>query len=161
MRRPRVEVVSRPVEIYGQQEDAVEAVLRPVGLRLDEQHLLGQAIGRVRLFRIAVPEIVLMKRDRRELGVGADRAHADEFLDAGKPRLLHQLGAHHEVVEEEATRVGAVGADAADYCREVNDHIRLGICQCFAAGRVKSVDERPAIHAAGRYFDVCDDLPFR
>ena len=65
------------------QVDDVEAVLLAVGLALDEQHLLGEAVRRVRLLRVAVPEVVLAERHRRELRVRADGADLDELLDAG------------------------------------------------------------------------------
>ena len=66
----------RPVEVDRQQVDRVEAVLLPVGLRLDQQHLLGQPVWRVGLLRIAVPQVVFAERHRRELGIAADRADA-------------------------------------------------------------------------------------
>ena len=50
----------------------------------------------------------------------------DELLDAGQPRLLHQLDAHDRVLVEEAARVVAVGADAADDRGEVDDDVRPG-----------------------------------
>src|SRR5712691_4301107 len=54
-----VDVVARPVEIDGQQVDAVEAVLLAVRLGLHEQHLLRQAVRSVGLLRVAVPEVLL------------------------------------------------------------------------------------------------------
>ena len=47
-----------------------------------------------------------------------------ELLDAGEARLLHELDAHDRVVVEEAAGVLAVGADAADDGREVDDDVR-------------------------------------
>ena len=120
----RVEVVAGAVEV---DRDAGRSTLKPyccaVGLALDQEHLLGQAVGGVRLLRVAVPEVVLAERHRRELGVGADRADRDELLDAGQARLLHELDAHDRVVVEEAARVLAVGADAADDGGEVDDDV--------------------------------------
>ena len=63
----RVEVVARAVQIDRHQVDRIEAVLLPVGLRLHQQHLLGQAVRRVGLLRVAVPQVVLAERHRREL----------------------------------------------------------------------------------------------
>ena len=103
--------------------DGVEAVLLAVGLALHEQHLLGEAVGRVRLLGVAVPEVVLAERHRRELRVRADGADLDELLDAGEPGLLHELDAHDRVLVEEPARVLAVGADAADDGGEVDDHV--------------------------------------
>src|SRR5439155_20966616 len=60
-----VEIVTRPVEIRGEQVDGVEAVLFPVGLRLHDQHLLGEAVGGVGLIRVAVPEVVFAEGHER------------------------------------------------------------------------------------------------
>ena len=86
VRRLEVEVVARAVEVRRQQEDRVEAVLLAVGLRADEHRLLRDAVRRVRLLRVAVPEVVLVERHRRELRVGADRPGDDELADAGSRR---------------------------------------------------------------------------
>ena len=59
-----IEVVARPVEIHGQQIDRVEAVLGAVGLRLHEELLLRDAVGRVGFLGIAGPQIVFAKRHR-------------------------------------------------------------------------------------------------
>ena len=119
-----IEVVVRPVEIHRQQMDGVEPVLLAVRLPLHEQHLLGDAVRRVRLFRIAVPQVALEKRHRRQLGIRADRADADELLHAGQPRVLHRQRAHHHVLVEEAARRLAVRADAADDGGEMHDDVR-------------------------------------
>ena len=62
VRRLEVEVVARAVEVRGQQEDGVRAVLLAVRLRADEDRLLRDAVRRVRLLRVAVPEVVLPER---------------------------------------------------------------------------------------------------
>ena len=62
VRGGRVEVVARAVQVHGDEVDDVEAVLLAVRLALDEQHLLGQPVGRVRLLGVAVPEVVLVER---------------------------------------------------------------------------------------------------
>ena len=120
MRGSRVEVVTRPVEVDREKVDGIEAVLLPVRLSLHQQHLLGQPVGRVRLFGVAVPQVVFLERDGRELGVRTDRPDRDELLDAGEAGFLHQLGAHHQVVEEEGAGVFPVEADAAHPGRQMN-----------------------------------------
>src|SRR6185295_14725429 len=62
MRAGRIEVVTRAVQVRGQQEDRIEAVLLPVTLRLHQHHLLRQSVGRVGLFRITVPQILFAER---------------------------------------------------------------------------------------------------
>ena len=112
-----------PYRLTGIRWIDVEAVLLPIGLALDEQHLLGEAVRRVGLLRVAVPEVVLAERHGRELRVRADGADLDELRDAGQPGLLHQLDAHHRVLVEEAARVLAVGPDPADDRGEVDDDV--------------------------------------
>ena len=80
-----IEVVARAVEVRRQQVDGVQAVLLAVGLAADEHRLLRDAVRRVRLLRIAVPEVVLAERHRRVLRVGADRAGDDELPDLVQP----------------------------------------------------------------------------
>ena len=129
VRRARVEVVAGAIQVHGHEEDGVEAVLPAVGLRLHEQHLLGQPVGRVGLLGVPAPEVVLAEGHRRELGIGADGADDDELGDAGEPGLLHELHAHHHVVVEEEPRVLAVGADAAHHPRQVDDQLGAGVLQ--------------------------------
>ena len=105
---PLVEVVARTIEVHGQQVDALEPILLAVGLQLNEQHLLRQSVWRVRLLRIAVPQIVLPERHRGVLGIGAHGAHADEALNPTQPTFLDQLDAHDRVVVEELPRRGHV-----------------------------------------------------
>jgi hypothetical protein len=118
-----IEVVAGAVEVHGEQEDRVEPVLLAVGLRLHEEHLLGESVRRVRLLGIAVPEILLAKRHRSELGVRAHGADGDELGDAVQACLLDELRAHHQVVVEEPAGVLAVGPDAAHDRREVDDDV--------------------------------------
>ncbi len=120
----RIEVVAGTIEIHRQQEDGIEAVLLAIRLRLHQQHLLGQAIGRVGLFGVAVPQVLFPERHRRELGIGADRPKGDELLDAAEPGLLDQLHAHHQVLVEELARFGAVGPDPAHHGRQMNHDVR-------------------------------------
>ena len=55
----RVELVAGAVEVGGHQVDGALAVLRPVGLELHELGQLGDAVGRVGLLGVALPERVL------------------------------------------------------------------------------------------------------
>src|SRR5207244_11657664 len=98
----------------------VEAVLGPVGLRLDELHLRRETVGRVRLLRVAVPEASLLEWNGSKLRVGTDSADAHELLDAAAARVLHQHDAHHEVVIEEAPGVLPIGADTTDARRQMD-----------------------------------------
>jgi hypothetical protein len=117
----RIEVVVRSVEIHDQHVHAVEPEFLTVGLRLDEEHLLREAVRRVRLLRISAPEIVLAEGNRGELGIGADRADAEEPPHAGEARALHEERAHHEVLVVVGAGVAAVRADAPHGRREM-DH---------------------------------------
>ena len=51
-----MELVARAVEVGRHQVDGVLAVLLPVGLELHELGQLGDAVGRVRLLGVALPE---------------------------------------------------------------------------------------------------------
>ena len=127
VRAARIEVVAHAVEIHRQQVDRVEGVLLPIGLRLHQQHLLRQTVRRVGLLRIAVPQIFFAKRNRRELRIAADGANCHVLLDTAPTGVLERQGAHLQVVVEETSRVLAIGADAADNRREVNDDVRLDV----------------------------------
>ncbi len=136
-----VEVVARPVQVHRQEVDRVRAVLLAVRLRPDEQRLLRDAVRRVRLLRVAVPQLVLVERHRRELRVGADRAEDDRLPDTVQARLLEHVRAHDEVRVPVAARVRAVRADAADLGREMEDELGL-------AHRRRGARRRP--RASGR-----------
>ena len=75
-----------------------------VRLPLHQQHLLGDAVRGVGLLGVAVPQIALEERHRRQLRIGADRSDADELFDAAPPRVLHRQRTEHDVLEEEAAR---------------------------------------------------------
>jgi len=109
--------------------DGVEPVLLAVRLPLHEQHLLGDAVRRVRLLRIAVPQVALEKRHRRQPGIGANRPHADELAHPCQPRPLHRQRAHHHVLIEEPARRLAVRADAADDRGEMHDDVGTGLVE--------------------------------
>src|SRR2546422_8643290 len=54
------------------------------------------------------------------------RAHGPdgyELFDSALAGLLHQLGAHHEILVEEAPRVLAVGTDPTHDGREMDDDL--------------------------------------
>ena len=145
-----VEVVARAVEVRRQEVGRVQPVLLAVGLRAHEHRLLRDAVGRVRLLREAVPEVVLAERDGRELRVGADRAGDHELLDLVQPGLLEHVRAHHQVRVPVAAGVGAVRADPADLCGEVEDELGARVLE--EARRV--VHRRQVVVAPAR----CEDL---
>src|SRR5438093_12834306 len=58
--RGRIEVVAGSVEVDGQEEDGVEPVLLAVGLALYEERLLGDAVRRIGLLGIAVPQVLFL-----------------------------------------------------------------------------------------------------
>ena len=97
---------------------------RTVGLRLNQQHLLRDAVRRVGLLRIASPQVVFAKRYGREFRVGADRADGDKFLDAGEPGVLHQERAHHQILIVELAGMFPVRTDAPNDGRKVDDDVR-------------------------------------
>ena len=119
----QVEVVTRAVEIGHHRDAGVEPVLAPVGVREHEVHLLGEPVGRVRLLRVAIPDLVLRERDRGELRIGADRAGGDQLLDSELPGGLEDVQAHLQVVVGEGRRVAPVEPDSADVGREMENHL--------------------------------------
>jgi hypothetical protein len=123
VRRLRIGAVARAVGVDQEERDGVEAVLLPVGRRLHQQDLLRQPVGRVGLLGIAVPQVVLAERHRRQLGVAADRADDHHLADPGAPGLVQERHAHHQVVVEELGGRGPVGADAADARRQVDEDV--------------------------------------
>ena len=127
-----VEVVARPVEVGHHRGARIEVVLAAIRVAEDEQHLLGQPVGRVRLLRVAVPDVLLLERDRCELRIGADRAGRDQLLRAQLPAGLEDVQPHRQVVVGERTRVAAVVADAPHVGGEMDDH--LGPLQRVEAG---------------------------
>ena len=124
-----VEIVARSIEVGRQQEDRVEAVLLAIRLRADEHRLLCDPVGRVRLLRIAVPEVVLVERHRRELRIRADRPDDDELRRGVQARLLEDVRSHREIRVPVATGVGAVRADSADLGGEVKHELGVGVVE--------------------------------
>jgi hypothetical protein len=104
----QIEVVVRAVEVDGQHVRALHAVLELVRVEHLPRGLLRHAVGRVGLFRVAVPEVLLGEGHGGELGVGADRADLDELaaaLDqAVEACLLDQVQGHGHVGVEVAAR---------------------------------------------------------
>ena len=127
VRRLQVEVVARAVEIDGKHRDGGKPVLLPVRLGLHKKHLFGQTVGRIGFFRIAVPEILLSERNRRELGIGTDRPGGDKLADPRKPSPFHELGPHHQIFIEKTAGAQPIGLNSAHACRQVNDDIRTRV----------------------------------
>jgi hypothetical protein len=113
----------------------VHPVLLAVGLALHEEHLLGEPVGGVRLLGVAAPEVFLAEGDGGELRIGADRAQRHDLRNPLEAALLHELHAHHQVLEEERAGVLAVGPDPADACREVHDEVGPRVLEKLAGGR--------------------------
>ncbi len=67
-------------------------------MALDEVHLLGKAVRGVRLLVIAVPELILVQRDRGELRVGTDGPDDDSLPDPFLPGGIDHLDPHHRIV---------------------------------------------------------------
>src|SRR5204862_503865 len=85
VRRPRIEVVLWAVQVHRHRKDRIEIVLLAVRLGLDQQHLLRQPIRRVRLLRVAFPDVFLAEWHRRVLRVGADGPDGDQCLTPSDP----------------------------------------------------------------------------
>ena len=124
MRVLEVEVVVRPVKVGENRRAGIEAVLPAIGVREDEEHLLRQAVWRVGVLRVAIPEVFFFERNRCDLGVCADRADGDELLHAEATRVLHELEPHDGVVIKEAPGVRSIGADATYHRRQMHDDLR-------------------------------------
>ena len=110
----------------------VEAILLPVALRLHQHHLLRESIRRVGFFRIPVPEIVFAERRGREFRISANRPERDKLLAPVQPRLFDKLHAHHQVLVKKLAGIFLVGANAADYCGQVYDQIRMRVAKAGA-----------------------------
>src|SRR5262249_36509656 len=125
MRSPRIEVVSRAIKIDWQQVNSIESVLLSVGLTLYEEHLLGDSIGSIRFFRITIPEIGLSERNRGVLGICTDSTNDHHLAHPNSPAGLKKVYTHRGVVIEEFPRLGAIGPDSADDCRQMKNYIGL------------------------------------
>ena len=120
----QVEVVPRAIQVHRQHIGALQSVLSVVTIQHHHGGLLGDAVGRIGLLWVAVPEVLLPERHRRELGVGADGSGLHELLDAVHARPFDQVQGHGHVRVEVATRVRHVGADATHLGRQVHHHLR-------------------------------------
>ncbi len=120
----RVERVAGSIKIDRQHIDCVEPILLPIGLRLDQQHFLGEPVRGVGLLGITAPQVVFLEGHGGEFRIGADRTGADEFLDAVQPGLLHQLDSHDQIFVEETSRIFAIRADPSDHRGQMNDNLR-------------------------------------
>ena len=158
VRALEVEVVVGPVEVGHDRRAGIEAVLAPVGVGQHEHHLLRQAVRGVGLLRVAVPEVVLPKRRRDELRIGADGAGRHELADPGGAALLEDVRGHHEVVVDERRRVGAVEADPADVGGEVDDRLRP-VDRRARRGRIAQVEVGGAhdAHVGAERVEVAHD----
>src|SRR5450432_2488055 len=59
VRRGRIEVIARSVEIGWQQKQAIEAVFLAVSLTLHQQHFLSQPVRGVGFLWVATPDVLL------------------------------------------------------------------------------------------------------
>src|SRR5205823_2157952 len=109
--------------------DSIRAVLLAVRLRAHEQRLLRDSVRRVRLLRVAVPQLVLAERDRRELGVGTDGAEEYRLRDALHTGLLEDVRPHHEIRVPVAAWARAVRADPPDLRGEMEDELGPGVVE--------------------------------
>ena len=109
--------------------DRVEAVLLAVRLAADEQRLLRDPVGSVRLLRVALPESVFLEGHGRVLGIRADGAGDHELSDLVDAALLEHVRAHDEVRVPVAPGVGPVRSDAADLGGQVEDEVGLRILE--------------------------------
>ena len=119
-----IEVVTGSIEVHRKQRDDRGAVLLAIGLRLHDEHALGEAIRRVGLFGVPVPQVTLGERHRRVLRIRAHGPRHEHLGHLSDPTRFEQLDAHARVLVEEPAWLGAVRADAADYRCEV--HHRIG-----------------------------------
>src|SRR4029434_2000045 len=105
--------------------DRFEAVLLSVGVALYQEHLLGEPVWSVGLLRVPVPEVLLPERHRREFGIRAHRPDGHELANSEAPRLLHELGTHHQVLVEEAAGILPVRADPTDDGGQMKNNVRM------------------------------------
>ena len=100
---------------------AGKSVLPTIGLTLDEQRLLGDAVG-----RIGLPGYPLHRSSSWNgtavFRVRTDGPYGQEPSHAAQSGMLHQLHAHHEILVEELSGTGAIRADPDDV--EVHHHVR-------------------------------------
>src|SRR6266542_2822048 len=121
--RFEIKIVPRAVQVDRKQVDSVESVLLAISLQLHEEHFLGEPVRSVRLLRVSIPDVVFAKWDGRVPWIGANRAEADELLDAGLSRFLDELDAHDRILVEELPGMRTVRTNASHDCSRVDDEI--------------------------------------
>ena len=63
-----------------------------------------QAVRRIRLFGVSVPEIIFLKRDRSKFRIGANRPQGHELPDLPQIAFVDQLDAHYGVVVKKGSQ---------------------------------------------------------
>jgi hypothetical protein len=77
---------------------------------LNQQHFLGQAVGCVGLFRIAIPQVLLFKREWSELRVSADGTQGDK---SSTPRPSSCINCTPIIADVEEVSRAFIRTDAA------------------------------------------------
>jgi len=156
-RRARVGIIPAAIEVHRQEEDGIKPVLLPIGLGLDQHHLLSWAIGCIRFFQIAFPEVSFFKGHRREFGVGADGAKGHEFFYAEESGLLHELRSHNQVLVEETSQIFAAPSNFPHNRRQMDDDIGLDFFKQpgdgLFSGEFVPVMTGTKVHPAARFFN--------
>ena len=152
MRGFQIEIVTWAIQVSRQEKNAVEAILRPVRLRLDEHHFLCQAVWGICFFRVTVPKVVLFKRHRRKFWVSADRTYGNKLLYSVQTGFFDELRAHHQVIVEESAWILLVMTNAADYGCEVHD--KLWICFGEESSDVIYLQQIIFVAAWNEYFNI-------
>jgi hypothetical protein len=124
---------------------------------MHEQCLLRDAVRRVGLFGVTVPQRLFAEGDRRELRIAAHRSEHDGLVHVAPPRRLDDVGAHHEVVEVQGCGFDHVVTDAPDSGREVHD-VRRGV---FGEQSIGDSGSGEVGVAATRSDDRCTPAPER
>src|SRR4029077_5602819 len=112
MRRLRIEVVVGAIEVYGQEINTIEPVFLSIRLGLDQQHLLGESIRRVGLFRVNMPQIFFAKRHLSKLRVSADPSQTHKLANLHASRMFDEFNPHDSVVIKELTRMEPIRSNA-------------------------------------------------
>ena len=114
------------VEVDGEDEGGLHAVLQFVCVEHLPRGFLGDAVGRVGDFGVSVPEVFFFEGDGGHVWVGADGSGLDElavaFDESIGACLFDEVECHGHVGVEVASGVFHVGADASDLGGEVDDH---------------------------------------
>ena len=125
-----VVVVAGAIQIGGQllrrrlrlQADGIKAVLPAQGLTQLDAGDLGDRIPRVGGLQGPGEQCFLADRLLGELGVDAAAAQKQQAPHPGAPGRFNHIGLDLEVVEQEISRVAAVGLDAAHLGRRQHHH---------------------------------------